>query len=104
VIERTREIGMLRAVGGTRKQIRRMIQAESLLLAALGTALGILAGLWLSYILVNAMSASFPMDYYFPYAGIFAAIAVGLLFGVLAATIPARQAARMDIVAALRYE
>ncbi len=105
VIERTREIGMLRAVGSTRKQIRRMIQAESLLLAALGTACGILAGLWLSYILVQAMNASgFVLTYYFPYAGILGAIAVGLLFGVLAATIPARQAARMDIVAALRYE
>jgi len=105
VIERTREIGMLRAVGSTRKQIRRMIQAESLLLAALGTACGILAGLWLSYVLVQALNASgFMLDYYFPYAGILGAIAVGLLFGVLAATIPARQAARMDIVAALRYE
>jgi len=105
VIERTREIGMLRAVGSTRKQIRRMIQAESLLLAALGTACGILAGLWLSYILVKAMNAAgFVLTYYFPYAGILGAIAVGLLFGVLAATIPARQAARMDIVAALRYE
>jgi ABC-type antimicrobial peptide transport system permease subunit len=105
VIERTREIGMLRAVGSTRQQIRRMIQAESLLLAALGTACGILAGLWLSYVLVQALNASgFMLDYYFPYAGILGAIAVGLLFGVLAATIPARQAARMDIVAALRYE
>lgn len=49
---------MLRAVGSTWQQIRRMIQAESLLLAALGTACGILAGLWLSYVLVQALMSA----------------------------------------------
>jgi putative ABC transport system permease protein len=44
------------------------------------------------------------LSYVFPYAGILAAIAVGLLFGVLAALLPARQAARMNIIRALRYE
>ncbi|MBN2006837.1 MAG: ABC transporter permease [Anaerolineae bacterium] len=105
VIERTREIGMLRAVGSTRRQIGRMIQAESLLLSAAGVAFGILGGLWLGYVLITAMNASgFVLAYAFPYAGILLAIATGLLFGVFAATIPARQAARMDIVTALRYE
>ena len=46
----------------------------------------------------------FPVTYSFPLAGLLVAIAVGLLFGVLAALLPARQAARMDIVRALRYE
>jgi len=105
VIERTREIGMLRAVGSTRRQIGRMIRAESLLLSAAGVAFGILGGLWLGYVLITAMNAGgFVMEYHFPYAGILMAIATGLLFGVLAAAIPARQAAQMDIVAALRYE
>lgn len=105
VLERTREIGMLRAVGATRRQVRRMILAESLLLAAIGTAFGILSGVWLGYILVGAMTVSgFVMPYFFPYAGILLTIAVGLLFGVVGALIPARHAARMDIVTALHYE
>ncbi|MDW7992458.1 MAG: FtsX-like permease family protein, partial [Anaerolineae bacterium] len=83
VMERTREIGVLRAVGSTRRQIRRMVLAESLLLGALGTAFGILAGLWLGYVLVQGMNVSgFVIPYYFPYTGILVAVAVGLLIGV----------------------
>jgi putative ABC transport system permease protein len=105
VIERTREIGMVRAVGGTRRQIGRMIQAESLLLAALGTALGILAGLWLGYVLVGSVNmVGFVIEYSFPFSGILVAVAGGIILGVLAAAIPARQAARLDIIQALRYE
>jgi putative ABC transport system permease protein len=105
VLERRREIGMLRAVGSTRRQVRRMIGAESLLLAALGTAFGILAGLWLGYALIGVIDAAMlPVTYHFPYAGLLAAVAVGLVLGVAAAVIPARQAARLQIVTALRYE
>ena len=104
VLERTREIGMIRAVGGTRKQIRVMVVVEALLLAAIGTAFGILGGLYLGYVFVTGVKVIFPMGYSFPLSGVLAAIAIGLLFGVLAAIIPACQAARMDVVAALRYE
>lgn len=105
VLERTREIGTLRAVGATRRQVRRMITAESLLLAATGTLFGLLAGLWLSYILVGAMSmVGLILPFSFSYAGILLAIAVGLGFGILGALIPARQAAKLDIVRALAYE
>jgi putative ABC transport system permease protein len=105
VIERTREIGMLRAVGATQKQVRRMVLAEALLMAAFGTAFGLLAGLYLGYLLVGAMEfIGFPVAYTFPTIGILTAIAIGLLFGALAAIIPARQAARLEIVQALRYE
>lgn len=105
VIERTREIGMLRAVGATRGQVRNVILAEAIILAALGTAFGILSGLYLGYMAVEAMRvAGYPMVYVFPMAGVLLAVAAGLLFGVLAAIIPARQAARMEIVQALRYE
>ncbi len=104
VIERTREIGMLRAIGATQKQVARMVTAEALLLAA-GTAFGLLAGLYMSYVLVIGIhAAGFPVDYVFPLGGALVAIAVGLLFGVLAAIIPARQAAKLEIVQALRYE
>ncbi|MBI3360799.1 MAG: FtsX-like permease family protein, partial [Chloroflexi bacterium] len=105
VIERTREIGMLRAIGATRRQVRRIVVTESLLLAAIGTAFGLLAGLYLGYVLVLGLSVGgYPVTYAFPYGGLLAAIAVGLIFGVLAALLPARQAARMEIVHALRYE
>jgi putative ABC transport system permease protein len=104
VLERTREIGMIRAVGGTRAQVRNMVVVEALLLAAIGTAFGILGGLYLGYVFVTGIKVIFPMGYYFPASGILAAIVIGLLFGALAAVIPARQAARMDVVAALRYE
>ncbi len=106
VIERTREIGMLRAIGATRRQVWKTIVAEALLLASLGTAFGILAGLYLSYVFVQGLNASgiFKMAYVFPLAGVLAATAVGLIFGVLAALLPARQASGMEIIKALRYE
>jgi putative ABC transport system permease protein len=96
---------MLRAVGTTRRQLQRMVLAEALLLAAFGTAFGLLAGLYLGYLLVRAMAgAGFPLSYLFPWGGIAAATVAGLLFGALASVIPARRAARLEIVQALRYE
>lgn len=106
VIERTREIGMLRAIGATRGQVRRTILIEALLLAAIGTAFGLLGGLYLGYVIVLGLNASgvWPIQYSFPFTGIVAATAIGLIFGVLAALLPARQAAQLDIIRALRYE
>jgi putative ABC transport system permease protein len=105
VIERTREIGMLRAVGATQRQVRTIILAEAIILAAIGTAFGVLSGLYLGYMAVQALGAAgFPIDYLFPNWGLLLAIAAGLIFGVLAAIIPARQATRLQIVQALRYE
>jgi putative ABC transport system permease protein len=104
VIERTREIGMLRAVGATRLQVRRMVVAEALLLAAVGTAFGVASGMYLGYVLVDALSTMFPMEYAFPLGGIIGGIAIGLIFGALAAIVPARQASRLQVVEALRYE
>ena len=98
VLERTRELGVLRAVGATRRQVQRMILAESLILTAMGAALGILAGIWLGYVLVRAEAAiGLPVPYYFPYGGILTAIALVLLFGVLAAWLPARRATRLKV-------
>jgi putative ABC transport system permease protein len=81
-----------------------MIVVEALLLAAIGTAFGIIGGLYLGYALVKGILVVFPMGYYFPLAGILVAVVIGLLFGLIAAIIPARQAARLEIVQALRYE
>jgi putative ABC transport system permease protein len=105
VIERRREIGMLRAVGASRKQIRTIILAEAVILSAIGTSFGLLAGLYMGRMAVSAFALlGFPADYIFPAQGVVIAIAAGLIFGALAALIPARQAARLDVVAALRYE
>jgi putative ABC transport system permease protein len=105
VIERTREIGMLRAVGATQTQIKRMVFAESVLLSALGTTMGILVGLFMSDLLLKAIAfIGFGTDFYFPAIGILLSILVGLTFGILAAVIPARQASKTVIVEALQYE
>ncbi len=104
VIERTREIGMIRAVGATRGQIGAMVTAEAMLLAAIGTLFGVVAGWYLGYAFISAMTTVFPMGYAFPTSGIIVAVVFGLLFGVLAAVIPARQASRLDIIQALHYE
>jgi putative ABC transport system permease protein len=105
VLARTREIGMLRAVGTTRGQIRGMVVVEALLLAAVGVVLGIAGGVALGYSLVYALNATmYVMPYYFPTSGIIVAVVAGFSFALLAAIIPARTAARLDIVTALHYE
>lgn len=105
VIERTREIGLVRAVGATRKQVQRLILLESILLATLGTGLGILVGLWLGSVMISALKViGFSTPYYFPALDILVTIAVGLIFGVIAAWLPARQAARLSVITALQYE
>jgi putative ABC transport system permease protein len=105
VIERTREIGVLRAVGASRKQVRRLITAESLLMAAMGIAFGIVAGVWLGFLLVQGLNVfGYPANYSFPWSGVLLSAIVGLIMALLAALLPARQAARMNIVKALQYE
>ena len=105
VLARTREIGMLRAVGSTRRQIGNMVLAESLLLATIGVAFGLAGGLVLGYALVAAMNGvGFVMPYIFPVAGIVTGVVVAYTFAWTAAWWPARQASRLDIVAALHYE
>jgi putative ABC transport system permease protein len=105
VIERTREIGMLRAVGARRRQIRRMIVAESLLLSLMGIALGVLSGILLSFVMTGVIEFfGLHIPYSFPGVGVITAISVGLICGILAALIPARRASDLQIVEALAYE
>ena len=105
IIERRREIGILRAVGATRKQISRIVITESLLLAGVGTGFGIVSGIWLGYVLLLGMNVTgFELPYFFPYSGVLVTIAVGIMFGVFAAVIPARRAAQTNLSRALQFE
>lgn len=105
VIERTREIGIIRAVGGSRKQVRRIVTAEAILLGLFGATIGILAGIALSYGLTVAISTvGWAIPYVFPAWALVLSIIGGLLLALAAAILPARNAAQMDIIRALQYE
>jgi putative ABC transport system permease protein len=101
--ERTREIGMLRAVGMTRRQVRRMVRRESVITALLGSALGIALGIGLAGIVV-AVFGHLGFTFALPIGGLAILVVVGMLAGTLAAVLPARRAARMDVLGALAYE
>lgn len=105
VLERRREIGMVRAVGGSMRQIRRIVTAEALLLGLFGAACGVLAGIAMSYGFITAFSSiGWNMPYFFPTIGIIAAIVIGVLITLFASILPARNAAQLDIIRALQYE
>lgn len=105
VLARTREIGMLRAVGTTRGQIRGMVVTEALLLAAVGVAFGIVGGVAMGYAIVYLVNVTtYVVPYYFPWSGILVATIAGFSFALIAAILPARTAAKLDIVTALHYE
>ena len=101
--ERTRELGMLRAVGMTRRQVRRMIRHESIITALLGAAMGIAAGLGIAALLAQVF-ADDGITFAVPAGSLVAFVIVAIAAGVLAAILPARRAARMDVLTALAYE
>lgn len=105
ILERTREIGVVRAVGGTRGQIRRIVTAEALLLGIFSGAMGVIAGVAMSYGFIGAFGTiGWKVSYTFPLMGIIAAVIVGVLLALFAAILPARSASRLDIIRALQYE
>lgn len=103
VFERTRELGMLRTIGMTRRQARRMIRHESVITALIGAALGLPLGIFLSAIVTQALS-QYDVGMSIPVPMLVAFTAVAILAGIAAAVIPARRASRLDVLDALHYE
>jgi putative ABC transport system permease protein len=103
VYERTRELGMLRAVGMTRRQARRMIRHESVVTALIGAGMGIPLGIFLSALVTQALS-KYGVTLSIPVAELTVFTVVAIVAGVLAAIVPARRASRIDVLHALQYE
>jgi putative ABC transport system permease protein len=101
VFERTRELGMLRAVGMTRRQVRRMIRNESVITALLGAVFGIPLGVALA--LVIGVAIKYPA-FTIPVGTLVVFVIAAIIAGIVAAIIPARRAARLNVLQALQYE
>ena len=103
VFERTRELGMLRAVGMTRRQVRRMIRHESVITALIGAALGLPLGIFLALLVTRALS-QYDLQFAIPAGSLIVFVLVSIFAGLLAAILPARRAARLRVLEALQYE
>jgi putative ABC transport system permease protein len=103
VHERTRELGMLRAVGMTRRQVRRMVRQESVITSLIGAALGLPLGIFLAILMTKALS-QFEVKISIPYVQLIVFAVVAIIVGILAAILPARRAARLNVLNALQYE
>ncbi len=101
--ERTRELGTLRALGMSRRQVRRMVRHESVITALIGALLGIAAGLGLAAALV-AWLGEYGMTFAVPVPSLVTVAIIAAIAGMLAAALPARRAARIDVLKALAYE
>jgi putative ABC transport system permease protein len=104
VFERTREIGLLRAVGMTRRQLKAMIRSESVIIALLGAIIGILVGTGLGLALAAALRNNGVTNLAVPLPSLLAFLILSALLGWLAAAGPARRAAKLDVLAAIAAE
>ena len=101
--ERTRELGMLRAIGTSRKQVKRIVRYESVITAMIGAVLGIvLGGIFAVLVTIPLKSEGFTIS--IPIGQLVILLVVAAIFGVIAAIWPARRAAKLDVLRALAYE
>jgi len=104
IYERTREIGLLRAVGLTRRGVRRMIRLESGVIAAFGSVLGVAVGVFLAWALLLALRDQGFTEFVIPWLWLVVGVLVMALLGVIAAILPARRAAKLNVLDAIAYE
>jgi len=104
VIERTREVGLLRAIGLSRKQLRRMIRLESVVISLLGAALGVAMGVVFGVLITYALRDEGLEIISVPVVQLGVFFVLALVIGVLAAVLPARRAARLDVLKAIATE
>ena len=104
VFERTREIGLLRAVGMRRRQVRAMVRSEAVILAVFGAIIGIVIGTALGIALVASLRQQGITDTAVPVTSLVIFLLLSALLGLVAASWPARRAARLDVLAAIATE
>jgi putative ABC transport system permease protein len=106
VIERTREIGMLRAIGMTRMQIIRMVLAEAGLMGVIGGVLGVGTGVVLARILFIGMTtmSGYSLTFVLPPEGVVISLIAAVVISQIAAIFPSRRASKVRILEAVRYE
>jgi putative ABC transport system permease protein len=101
VFERTRELGLLRAVGMARRQVRSMIRGESVIIAVLGAVLGLAVGVLFGWAIVAGLSDQGITHVVVPGGQLVLYVVLAAIAGVVAAVFPARRAARLDVLAAI---
>jgi putative ABC transport system permease protein len=106
VLERTQEIGMLRSLGMTRRQVARMILAEAVIMGLVGGAFGLVFGLMMSGIVLQAINAmtGYELGYVLPIQGVLVSLFIALIVSQLAALWPARRATGINIIEAIQFE
>ena len=104
VFERTREIGLLRAVGLSRRQTRRMIRSEASIIAVFGAVLGIGIGLFFSWAILRALSDQGFSAFVIPFGTLALWIGATAILGIVFAILPAWRASRLDVLEAIAYE
>jgi putative ABC transport system permease protein len=103
IYERRRELGMLRAIGMSRRQVRTMIRYESVITALIGAILGLALGVLFAALIAQPLKGEgFTLSY--PVGSLVAILLVAVVVGVVAAILPARRASRLDVLESLQYE
>jgi putative ABC transport system permease protein len=101
IFERTRELGLLRAIGMTRAQLRATVRYEAIIIALFGTALGLSVGLFFGWSLVHALADMGFKTFVVPTGSLVVVATIAAIAGVVAAVLPARRAARLDVLGAI---
>ena len=104
VFERTHELGLLRAVGMKRRQVRTMIRSEAVIIALFGAVIGIIIGTALGVAFAASLKQQGITEISIPYASLIGFLVLAALLGLAAASWPARRAAKLDVLAAIAVE